>query len=146
MTLTDDLSSAIDIVDASCNICIQHGRPLPSKKIPLTHVNGALNEEIQLDFTYAVVYRKSPNGANEYTREKHILLVMTDTGTRYTEATIVNDRTVSTIVSVYEKHWLCRCFKAPVRGRRISPPCLDQLSRNAWHRISSPAISTTQQE
>ena len=57
---------------------------------------------------YAVVYRKSPNGANAYTREKHILLVMTDTGTRYTEATIVNDRTVSTIVSVYEKHWLCR--------------------------------------
>ena len=106
--LTDDLASAIDTVDASCNICIQHGRPLPSKKVSLTHVNEAFNEEIQIDFTYAVVYRRSANNPNTYDREKHILLVMTDTGTRYTEATIVTDRSVSTIINAYEKHWLCK--------------------------------------
>ena len=106
--LTNELASAIDTVDSSCNICAQHGRPLPSKKISLTHVNEAFNEEVQLDFTYAVIYRKQAGNSNEYHREKHILLVMTDTGTRYTEAATVRDRSIPTMIDTYERFWLCR--------------------------------------
>ena len=106
--LTNDLASAIDTAGSSCRICIEHGRPLPAKKISLTHVNETFNEEIQVDFTYAVVHRKSPSNPFEYRRERYILIVMTDTGTRYTEASIVQDRNASTIIDIYEKLWLCR--------------------------------------
>lgn len=41
-------------VSRACDICAQTGRPVPKKKISLTHVNQAFNESLQADFL--VVY------------------------------------------------------------------------------------------
>lgn len=74
----------------------KNGRPLPSKKVSLT-VNEAFNQEIQIDFTYCDVRG-----------EKRTIIVITDTGTGYTEASIVRSRNMDTIVEKVEVVWICQ--------------------------------------
>lgn len=95
--LNEKFISAIDKVDAACEICARHGRPLSSTKISLTHVNEAFNEEIQIDFTFCDIQG-----------EKHKLMVITDTGTGYTEAQRVISKDMNTIVLLVEVLWICR--------------------------------------
>ena len=95
--LNPRLSQAIDLVDDSCGICVQNGRPLPSRKISLTHVNQAFNQEVQVDFTY------------EHVRGTlRTILVITDCGTGYTETTIVTRRNIDTIIRCLEHIWFTR--------------------------------------
>lgn len=106
--LTDDFEAAIDTVDAGCNLGVPHGRPLPSKKLSLTHVNEAFSEDIQMDFTYVVVHRSYYAEYTGHDQERHVLLVVTDTGTRYNEASFVQSRSLPAIIGAHERHWLCR--------------------------------------
>lgn len=94
--LITQLNEAIDKVYDACEVCVKSGRPTPSKKVSLTHVNEAFNQDIQLDFTYCNIRRT-----------KETLLVMTDAGTGYTEATIVQARDMKTIVEKLESIWIC---------------------------------------
>lgn len=94
--LTSNLGEAIDKVDEACEVCVQSGRPIPSKKVSLTHVNEAFNEEIQLDFPYCDI-----RGTQK------ALLVITDAGTGYTEASIVLAKDMDTIVEKLEVLWIC---------------------------------------
>ena len=88
------LAQATDLVDNSCGICAPNGQPLPSRKVSLTHVNEALNQEIQADFTF------------EYVRKvQRTIFVITDTGTGYTESAIVTSRSIDTIIRYLERLW-----------------------------------------
>lgn len=95
--LSEDLEDAIDAIDAACEVCARHGRPLPLKKISLTPVNEAFNEEIKIDFTYIEI-----NGTT------HTLIVITDTGTGYSESEIVAAKNVTTIMEAIDWFWICR--------------------------------------
>lgn len=101
--LTDELEKAIDKVDKACEVCVRNGRPIPSKKISLTHINEAFNQEIQIDFTWCEIRGK-----------KCIILVITDAGTGYTEARIVSHKNIDTIISILETTWIYT-HGAPIR-------------------------------
>ena len=95
--LTPQLDEAIREVSAACEICAKNGRPKHSRKVSLTHVNEAFNEEIQMDFMVVHLHGK-----------RHIVFLMTDTGTGYAELEIVMDRSALTFTNRVETTWICR--------------------------------------
>ena len=95
--MTKELESAIDKVHSACEVCAKNGQPRNSKKVSLNHVNEAFNQEIQMDFTFCDI-----RGI------KQSLIVVTDTGTRYTECSIVVKKDIDTIINMLESLWICR--------------------------------------
>lgn len=85
------LEAAIGKIDAVCEVCARNGRPKPSKKVSMKHINEEFIEEVQICFTF-----------HDIQQEKQILLVMTDKGTGYTECTIVSGRSTKTITESVE--------------------------------------------
>lgn len=45
------MKDAVRAVCDACEICAKNGRPKPARKVSLTHVNAAFNQELQLDFS-----------------------------------------------------------------------------------------------
>lgn len=85
-----------DIVDA-CEICTKNGQPKTSRKISLTHVNEAFNQELQIDFFYYTICGV-----------KRTVMNTTDAGTGYSELSMVPDRSMPTIVTTIDEGWVCR--------------------------------------
>lgn len=94
--LTKSLEEAIDKVDEACEVCVRNGRPIPSKKVSLSHVNEAFNQEIQIAFTYCVVRSR-----------KRMIMVITDAGTGYSAAQIVQNKNMNLIVEKLDCMWMC---------------------------------------
>ena len=72
--LDEPLETAIDRVCNACEVFVKNGRPAPSKKVSLTHVNQAFNVNLQIDSMFPTVRGK-----------KRTIINMTDTGTNYCE-------------------------------------------------------------
>lgn len=93
--LDESLEAAIEKVVTACEICTSSGRPTSSKKVSLTHVNEAFNEELQVDFTFC-----------DIRGSKLILLHQTDSGTGYCEMFITNNRSMTSIKHHVETGWI----------------------------------------
>lgn len=94
--LNKELSNAIDKVDAACEVCARNGRPAYIRKVSLTYVNAAFNQELQIDFTHCDI------GGVRYT-----LLNMTDRGTSWSEMRIVQNQNMKTMKICVEQDWIC---------------------------------------
>lgn len=79
----------------NCLVCQQSGLPAQSKKISLTHTCEAFNVEIQTDFMFADI-RSS----------KHCIIHIVDTGTGYSETSIVVQRSAHVMASMIEILWI----------------------------------------
>lgn len=95
--LNSNLEAAIEQVCNACDVCAKNGRPAPTKKISITHVNQAFNVEIQIDFFFPVI-RNS----------KRTIMNITDTGTSYSELVICNSRDAQSMIHVIETSWIYR--------------------------------------
>lgn len=93
--MTDELEQAIVKVFTACEICTKNGRPKPSRKVSLTHVNEEFNQELQMDFFYSEIKGK-----------RRTVMNITDTGTAFTELSIADDRTMKTIIRTIESIWI----------------------------------------
>lgn len=95
--LDDRLDDAITKVSEACEVCTKNGRPKPSRKVSVTHVDESFNEEIQLDFMFINL-------------KEHdiVILVITDTGTGYSELIIVESRHSAVFIRELEQSWVCR--------------------------------------
>ena len=82
---------------AACPICAGTGRPAHTKKVSLTHVNQAFNEEIQLDFVFVDIHD-----------EKMTVIHIVDTGTIWSEKRIVGSRSSQVITEIIYILWLCQ--------------------------------------
>lgn len=89
--LTEPLKMACKKVVDACDACKGSGRRGIKKKISLTHVNQAFNEEIQVDF--ATIRFKYTN---------HEILNNVDAGTKYGLRLIVQDRSAKTMKKLLE--------------------------------------------
>ena len=95
--LDEELIAAIERVCEACEVCAKNGRPIPSKKVSLSHVNQAFNVEIQIDFFFPTVRGK-----------KHTVMNMTDTGTNFTEIVRCESREAQTMINAIETVWIYR--------------------------------------
>lgn len=88
---------SVRLICIVCEVCAKNGRPTPTKKVLLTHVNSEFNEEIQLDFFYATLRTKT-----------FTVMTLTDTGTGLTELQITPPRKMDTILQTIEAAWTCQ--------------------------------------
>lgn len=95
--LNDQLNDTIEKVFDACEVCTKNGRPKSSKKVSMTHVNAAFNQEIQIDFFFF-----------ELSGTKFCILNITGTGTGYTVLAIAPDRSMATIIRIIETEWICK--------------------------------------
>lgn len=93
--LNDEVEKAIEKVSRECETCARSGRPPPSKKLSLTHVNQDFNDEVQGDFTFVDIRGR-----------KYTVIHYTCTGTSYSEASIVENRRWTTLVNELDKIWI----------------------------------------
>ena len=95
--LNEEPRDSIHRVCHSCGLCAESGFPKSSKKVSLTHVNEAFNQEVQLDFTFCNIRDT-----------KYTVLHLVDTGTGYSEATITSSCIASAITRTFETPWIHR--------------------------------------
>lgn len=93
--LTDELKKACEKVYDACEICISSGQPKPRRKISLSHINTAFNDEIQADFVTVMIRG-----------ERYEVLNIVDTGTRYGERVIACNHSGDTIITLLETEWI----------------------------------------
>lgn len=92
----NNLKDICERVYNSCDICASSGRPSHMRKISVSHVNEAFNEELQADFLVA------------YIRGERVdILNMVDTGTGYGERMIVPSRNAGVMKNMMETRWFC---------------------------------------
>lgn len=121
--LTPDVKLNCERVYASCGICAKTGRPFIRRKVSLTHVNEAFNEELQAD--YVVVYI----GGDKYDGgEKFEVLNIIDVGTGYGERSIAPSRNAESMKKSLEEVWFCR-HGAPKRFSADPEFCKPTLQR-----------------
>ena len=89
--LDDELTAAIERVFQACEFSAKNGRPTPSKKVYVSHVNQAFNVEIQIDLFFPTV-----RGI------KHTIMNLTDTGTNFTEIALCETRLAQTMIHAIE--------------------------------------------
>lgn len=94
--LDKEFSNAIDIVDSECEICARNGSPASMRKVSLTHINSAFNQEIQIDFTHC-----------DIRGTRYTLINITDRGTAWTEMRIVEIQNMNTMKRSVERYWIC---------------------------------------
>lgn len=75
------LQHAIDGIDANSEVCLRSPRSGPCSKTSLPNINEAINMELQVNFAF--VY---------FGTQRHTNFVKTDTGTRFTEAFLAENR------------------------------------------------------
>lgn len=92
--LTPNVKKACAKVYQACDICASSGTPIPKKKISISHVNAALNLEVQAGFVTVNIRN-----------ERYEVLKIVDTGTRYGERTIAQDHRGETIMNLLETGW-----------------------------------------
>lgn len=92
--LKPSLEEACERVYNACPICASSGRPSDRRKVSITHVNRAFNEEIQTDFTYVRIFDK-----------RYEIINIIDTGTKYGERGIVPSRSAETMKAMFEQLW-----------------------------------------
>ena len=94
--LEKNLSRAIDIGNSECEIWGRNERPATMRKLYLTHVNSAFNQEIQIDFTHCYIR------GTRYT-----LINMTESGTVWADIRIVEKQNMDTMKGNVESCWIC---------------------------------------
>lgn len=92
-----ELAKAIKAVCEACEVCAKNGAPKTSRKISLTHVNEAFNEELQVDFLFTMIRQT-----------RCTIMNMTDAGTGYTELALSTDRNMASIIAILEQRWFCK--------------------------------------
>ena len=119
--LDDELTAAIERVFQACEFSAKNGRPTPSKKVYVSHVNQAFNVEIQIDLFFPTV-----RGI------KHTIMNLTDTGTNFTEIALCETRLAQTIETVcIFRHGACGIYACiPIA-----------LTRLLSHESSKPRIT-----
>lgn len=95
--LTDGLQTALENVFDACEICNSSGRPHNMKKLSLSHIDKAFNNEIQVDFLWC-----------DIKGTKYCILNITDTATCYGERVIASSRSVGSMTKLIESHWICQ--------------------------------------
>lgn len=96
-TLDEPLERAFDEVFTACEVCAGNGRPASSKKVSLTHVNAACNEDLQT-VLFHITFRD----------QKHTVINITEISTRFTELCITSDGKMDTTLRTIETSWICQ--------------------------------------
>ena len=91
-----ELTQHVEDVCRKCNICLQTGRPLPSRKVSLTHIEGDFNSTVGVDFFYW-------NRTQAHTVPCLHAMCM---GTALSEAEPVSDRAMANAASLFETLWI----------------------------------------
>lgn len=127
---TEELNHALKSMGERCEICLQNGRPLMSRKRHRT-LHSGYNESIQVDFCYV-----------EELRPKQPILAITERSAGFTRHALVRSRDMDEISSVIEQvHFLEYGPPKEFRGdpefdnRQIR----DMLARNSVSFQSTPA-------
>lgn len=94
---SDGLKGACDKVYNSCNICTSFKKSHKKKKVSLTNVNEAFNQELQAEFM--VVY---------ISNEKFDVLNITDVGAEHGERAISSTRSFQSMKQTIETIWIYR--------------------------------------
>lgn len=115
--LDAETKQACDDVLNSCPVCVTTGRPAQHRKVSLTHVNAAFNQELQADFTVVYIH-----GA------KFEVLNFNDAGTRYGERAIATTRSADNIRALFESKWMFH-HGAPMRFSADPELCRPVLRR-----------------
>lgn len=89
-----ELEKAIRDTCARCDVCTRSGPQAPSRKISLTHVNQNINDEIQTDFLFIKLFDTV-----------YSVIHFADTGTAYSEGSVVTDRKADTIIKQFDTLW-----------------------------------------
>lgn len=90
-----DASRTCNDVFQSCSICAAIVRPAKNRKISLTHVNYAFNQDIQADLTIGYIQG-----------DKYEVLNLRDVGNRYGERTIASTLYADTVKEIFESTWM----------------------------------------
>lgn len=93
--LTEVIENACDKVFQACDICTSTGAPKSRRKISLSHVNTAFNDEIQADFVTVNIRG-----------ERYEVLNIVDTGTRYGERVIASTHSGDVMMKLIETEWI----------------------------------------
>lgn len=95
--LSEQMKKVVTEVAQSCEICAKSGPPSVSRKLSVSHINQAFNEEVQMDFMYCMI-----RGT------RHVVIHFVDSGTAFSEAVIVPGRHMDVIIGAIEKEWINR--------------------------------------
>lgn len=93
--LTGHLEGAYERVYDACDICAATGQQKPRRKVSISHINTAFNDEIQADFV--TVHIRG---------ERYEVLNIIDTGTRYGERVIASTHSGEEIMRLLETEWI----------------------------------------
>lgn len=91
------LERAVSAVSGECVPCAQSGPPLPMKKLSLSRVDAAFNEQVQADYTFVTIRQT-----------KYCVLHAVDTSTSYSETVAVSSRSAQVMAAELEKIWIYR--------------------------------------
>lgn len=93
---------ACENVLAACPISASTGRPAERRKVSITHVNEAFNEEVKANFLYVWIHE-----------EKQGIINIIDVGTKYGEREILCSRSGEGLRESSRKMWshMCRALK-----------------------------------
>lgn len=119
--LSPAMEEAIEKVTDACEICAKNGRLKAFRKISLTHVNEAFNQELQIDFMFFSVKTI-----------KRTVINMTNTGTGYSEVAISSDRSMDSIIRLFETVWIHN------HGTPIAVSADEEYNRKPFRKYSSP--------
>lgn len=89
------MNAACKRVLEACSICASSGRPANKKKISLSHVIEACNEEMQADFLAVHI------------RKRKFEVLNTVLGTLYGKRSISSSRLAASLMAVIETSWMC---------------------------------------
>jgi hypothetical protein len=94
--LTQERESDLRKVIAECEICVQVGRPTPSRKVSPVRVVSEFNQTVHIYFMFIDIRDTAV-----------ILLHIVDYATAFSVACIVPSRDLSHAASQFEENWIC---------------------------------------
>ena len=93
--LSSEREHALKQVVQNCDICVQVGRPAPSRKVSPIRIVAEFNQTVQVDFMFITI-RDSPL----------TLFHIVDSATAYSTAHIVPSRDLDHAAHVFESQWI----------------------------------------
>ena len=90
------LARHIEALSATCNICVRTGRPLPSRKVSLSHIHGRFNSTVGVDFFYW------SRDSSHTIPCMHAMCM----GTSFSEAEPVSSRDTREAANTFESLWI----------------------------------------
>jgi hypothetical protein len=93
--LTPERERALRQVVSNCEICVQVGRPAPSRKVSPIRIVAEFNQTVQVDFMF-ITLRNIPL----------TLFHIFDSATAYSTAQIVPSRDLYHAANVFESQWI----------------------------------------